>query len=731
MDLFRIVERLKSLSWQWVMENPRRLGASLNRMSLIVLGRYSKGWSIVTLVIARKLYRLYRTNGMRFVSQYLSTCQISLMKFMSEMPDCEKLHLTTTRCSLSPCGLPRIIPSSHRKILRRRDSESKSLCRVYLTIFGLSRLYKLSRRHPDIRPITDRISVDSTISKPWASFRASLKRSLPELLFSNFSLTREIELGLDWVPSWSSGPATTPLKEKTNVIGLGIDAFPYMESFKRNIFSKTKQERDRFSESVNYLWSVSSRAIHCLGCFWYAKRIHIVGTKLTPAHTNAFRFFTRSAVPFDQDTFFETFKDQGLGRLGRKYEGGGKVRVFTMADSVRQSCFRPIHNYIMDILRQIPQDGTFHQLRPLKKLTKLVKFKGPMFCFDLSSATDRFPVVVQRDLLEWFFGGEAADSWLDLMKNHPFLVPWKKELGKTKQVHFRVGQPLGVYSSWPVFALTHHLLIQHCADATVSGKWFNKYALLGDDIVIADREVASRYRELISQLGVNVSLKKTLTSEKCCIEFAKRFILDKDDLSPISFKSVYSIIPQTVGALVDRIREFRTVRRSEPYRWLGAGFRILAKSLYPKRTGKRWKRYHLILTNPKGPFALPPLWWHSFYAPRPVTERDVAVVRCALLAKTELTFNPSLGSFAKYTAEDVLESIVYGKWLLTYYRLIKAFIIELIETNDLTPWYNRPTMAQRPQRVKRLQLMRYGVMFRCWEAVLRVTRKPNLLCITS
>lgn len=54
---------------------------------------------------------------------------------------------------------------------------------------------------------------------------------------------------------------------------------------------------------------------------------------------------------------------------------------------------------------------------------------------------------------------------------------------------------------------------------------FTKYAILGDDIVIADRLIAVQYRKLIEQLGLSISLNKTLLSESGTCEFAKPFIL--------------------------------------------------------------------------------------------------------------------------------------------------------------------------------------------------------------
>jgi hypothetical protein len=48
-----------------------------------------------------------------------------------------------------------------------------------------------------------------------------------------------------------------------------------------------------------------------------------------------------------------------------------------------------------------------------------------------------------------------------------------------------------------------------------------KYVLLGDDIVIADANIAREYKEIMMDLGVEISVSKTHTSDHT-FEFAKR-----------------------------------------------------------------------------------------------------------------------------------------------------------------------------------------------------------------
>ncbi|TCZ49333.1 hypothetical protein EXY23_27460 [Roseicella aquatilis] len=49
----------------------------------------------------------------------------------------------------------------------------------------------------------------------------------------------------------------------------------------------------------------------------------------------------------------------------------------------------------MNVLRNIPMDGTYNQLAPLKRIMHLSQFRS----FDLSSATDRFPLSVQGEII--------------------------------------------------------------------------------------------------------------------------------------------------------------------------------------------------------------------------------------------------------------------------------------------------------------------------------------------
>lgn len=83
-----------------------------------------------------------------------------------------------------------------------------------------------------------------------------------------------------------------------------------------------------------------------------------------------------------------------------------------------------------------------------------------------------------------------------------------------KTLTFAAGQPLGYYSSWALFALSHHVIVWLAAERVYPGpSKFMAYAILGDDIVIGDARVAAEYKNILSSLQVSISESNSLISE--------------------------------------------------------------------------------------------------------------------------------------------------------------------------------------------------------------------------
>lgn len=105
-------------------------------------------------------------------------------------------------------------------------------------------------------------------------------------------------------------------------------------------------------------------------------------------------------------------KNFNLGKLGTKIEPAGKVRVFALVDLFTQLTLYPLHILVQDILRGIPQDGTFDQVSPGIALGKWARESGQKWVasYDLSAATDRLPISLQQVLLQFIVGAAYSEN---------------------------------------------------------------------------------------------------------------------------------------------------------------------------------------------------------------------------------------------------------------------------------------------------------------------------------
>jgi len=304
------------------------------------------------------------------------------------------------------------------------------------------------------------------------------------------------------------------------------------------------------------------------GNIWLLNRIDLWSGVLLKATTD----------PMDNSYLvLKNLKVRGLGRLGFKEEAAGKLRVFAMVDPFTQWLLKPLHDRLFKVLDLIPQDGTTDQLRPVHRLLERYP-KGPFFSYDLSAATDRLPIRIQILLFSSFLGFRGASLWADLLVSRRYSYSWehptthRREIGS---VTYATGQPMGALSSWASLAITHHAIIQmaaHNCGVVNHGEWFDAYAVLGDDVIIANEAVAAEYLRLMDALGVDIGLAKSLISPKgLTLEFAKRTFWKGRDVSPVPF-SEYWVGRQLLAAGLELVRKYNLTLQ----RWLdlnGFGFR--------------------------------------------------------------------------------------------------------------------------------------------------------------
>jgi hypothetical protein len=444
-------------------------------------------------LLIKRIRRLVKTNGWNFTFKYLKECLRIVVQYLAGNPQTSRGR-NAVGVRVNQYGLPVIIPPAIRSAIGLADSE-RVTTRTLLTVLSIFRTFP-TKVKPDLESIiapftgiTRTLDDIGGVAKAWVG--------------------KELRLpSIRGFISESAGPIA-----KRATWGAPCDAFALLGYPKiawqvLHILSTSKGGRI-YAFSLLVLWALF----------------------LVPFFTTLVMFGSKSLFP--------------LGRLSVVYDQAGKARIVAMANWWIQLTLLPLHEGIFSLLRGKECDGTFNQTAPLKRLMKDPQNGHKFSCFDLSSATDRLPMLLQIEILNAI--GVNGYQWSDLL-SFPYYY-------KGEPVEYSVGQPMGAYSSWAMLALTHHLIVMLAAQrAGIKG--FNSYAVLGDDIVINNDAVAAEYLLIMKALGVGINLSKSLISGDFA-EFAKRYVSPTFDISPIGAGNLLQAVrrPRSIGSLIVELYE--------------------------------------------------------------------------------------------------------------------------------------------------------------------------------
>jgi len=248
-----------------------------------------------------------------------------------------------------------------------------------------------------------------------------------------------------------------------------------------------------------------------------------------------------------------------VGILGCSQEPGYKLRVFASPNIVHQVAMSRLKAQLFTLLAECRWDCTYDQVRGTS-WTQMQLLQGrEVFSIDLSDATNNFPLEVQLHVLQ-NIGCLAEDVELFHRLSR---APWKSSIHGSFVGRWSVGQPLGLGPSFAAFALTHGVLVHSIARRL---RVNDSFRVLGDDIVISDRQVATSYLEAMQKLGVPISQDKTIRSAHFA-EFAGKVIsrdgilnvLKWRDPSDRSFLDVVRLLgPRSVALLSSRQKRVAT-----------------------------------------------------------------------------------------------------------------------------------------------------------------------------
>ncbi|DAB41747.1 RNA-dependent RNA polymerase [Dahlia pinnata mitovirus 1] len=731
----KILQRRAAQVWRRMLEHPRRLVGLFNKGQLVVFGRLTKGHCLGVLFMSRFMCTLARKSGLLFTAKYLKQAQGLVMWYVgsgsvSPRPKLS-MHMKLTRC-----GLPCMIPSHFRKLIRKGDMK---VIRLVLTVLAFHRIMKVGTdgwnrvnhttiHHPKYK--------DNAATQEWCK---TLLQSAGSMLSAYVPGYKEIPIkfGFSWEPVFTSGPNTYKPPSECN-IGSG-----WRDLWNRMCVRRhgKKGAGMRYSLTQLHTLPVDATALMTL---WSPDFLHDISALLYHPRefypedgyskvvepckegVDGFNWLMESLIAVAEKLWWPTMKTRPeSGRFGLSLEGAGKVRVFAIPNPIVQRLVKPLHDWEMSILSKIEMDGTYNQLKPLWRL----QGKKKLYSFDLKAATDMFPASLSGSMLSGLFGDNLGLTWYLLMNQTAFRSPEKVGSPLRARVYrFTRGQPLGFYSSWPSFALTHHMVVWLAAWRVYPTQKFKDYALLGDDIVIADEGVAKVYKSIMEEMGGVINIDKSLVSHSGCCEFAKKFIVNFHsenwtDCSPVSsaclIMAYSAIAASTFSALgCDFHNSFRLK---------GAGYRVLARLDRSKpnqvfdRLSKRWRRHWLSTYGPSGLRPLPLKLWLAFpekgcltcyeygfvrayivkqMKPRPLDENSVDLVRMFWNGH-ESTFEHFLSSFVAAHARSL-------EW---YYEALldsEKSIEDLLRSNP-----NAPTKLERTSDEKSFD--RFGLIFKCWD----------------
>ena len=214
-------------------------------------------------------------------------------------------------------------------------------------------------------------------------------------------------------------------------------------------------------------------------------------------------------------------KHHFVGKISLIQEPGCKLRAVANPHFVYQVALEPLKNILLDYLRELPTDCTHDQDSGKQVIQQWLKAGRTCHSVDLSDATNLFPRNFQLKVLKDLRGRDDVLLWenesyssyvylFETLSSLPWLLP--KEMGGYP-ASFTRGQPLGLGPSFPCFALAHNtLLMDLCYLHGINP--VDSFRILGDDIVIANDNLAQEYRNTLCNLGCLISEDKCLTSNK-------------------------------------------------------------------------------------------------------------------------------------------------------------------------------------------------------------------------
>nr|UYL95398.1 MAG: RNA-dependent RNA polymerase [Xiangxi Narna tick virus 1] len=274
--------------------------------------------------------------------------------------------------------------------------------------------------------------------------------------------------------------------------------------------------------------------------------------------------------------------DDTYGKIVVLQEGGAKGRTICSPNAWVQYYLRPYHKHLMNVVARL--ETNVEKDRHLKYGSSCVldqvhgvyialnRLNSGSYCHavDLSSATDRFPLKLQLDLLEEIGIPEMGEALKEL--RGPYVGP------DGNKWSYAAGQPMGLLGSFPLFHITHFALLNGLAHRLGLPVDVENFVVLGDDVLIFDERLLHLYLTTLEGWEVPISWHKSYKGN--LVEFAG-FVITKTKHQWTAFRP-YKMGPNgNINSVLNTLHAFGVTASKWSRNWSER------YALYQKTVGSR------------------------------------------------------------------------------------------------------------------------------------------------
>lgn len=258
----------------------------------------------------------------------------------------------------------------------------------------------------------------------------------------------------------------------------------------------------------------------------------------TDAHFGLFQKYPSLYGPISEGVDINTFKESVRsadipnngeilgGEIHFLQEPGLKLRAIASPYLVHQKALQPLGQALYSFMPSLPWDCTHNHVKPVSHVQQHLSSGKTVHSVDLSNATDYFPLEVQLVALRALIGDHPSiDLFAEISR-----AKWLSTIGK---IEWKQGQPLGLYPSFASFGITHGFILLYLLGKKYEGEFY----VLGDDVVILDDNLYTKYIDILNLLGCPYSPDKSLSSSELC-EFAGKVITSKSVIPSYKWREV-------------------------------------------------------------------------------------------------------------------------------------------------------------------------------------------------